>query len=485
MVPGKKPCHFFQLGQCKKGSKCTYAHVKDPAFKPKACQYFMKGTCRRAAQCTFSHDKEDIDQLKVSLSATGTGDSAPENSEVLLKDFRWKIPKGPAGAKPLGHGLSKFFKQTLELVGIGTGTMQEVITLLTSEGGQLRIEELLEQSFDTFSPAQLTRITEAQLMPFFKTITHANVTSSVLLRTKLMTIYNILYTGSGSSQRAVSLFSALAGFPALTELLDTEPGHEEVDKYALDIIETALVVLTKMAEVNTPAHADPGLTPIAETFGNFLNNLPQNASLATSTARRHLERLQQRLGLGKALPDAAGIQRPAGSRAVFQLARDRPGELSEEGRRHDNDHVHAQDISILPTLQEIQSSRNEYLPVANPSEWHFGGVPGLVDRHFRLLREDTVGQLRGAAKFELERLQNPHGVDAAQSKQQGARTYVYKDVYLASAAFDEYHGAQLAIRFARPKANRQSSKPLARNGGSKPSVLGLTHSSALSARKDR
>jgi hypothetical protein len=80
-----------------------------------------------------------------------------------------------------------------------------------------------------------------------------------------------------------------------------------------------------------------------------------------------------------------------------------PGELSE-GSRHDNDHAHIRAISILPTLQDSQSSRNEYLPVVNPRDWHFGGLLGLVARHPRLFREDTVGQVRNAAKLELERL---------------------------------------------------------------------------------
>jgi hypothetical protein len=228
----------------------------------------------------------------------------------------------------------------------------------------------------------------------------------------------------------------------------------EVNTDTLKAIEATLAVLSKLVEVNTPAHTNPGFVSTAETFAALLNDLPESVTSALRKARNHLERLQQRLGIGQALPDTPKIQRPTGGHATFQLARELPGELSEEGRRHDNDYVNIRDISILPTLQEIQSSRNEYLPFADPREWHFGGILGLVDRHFRLLREDTVGQLRDAAKFELERLHNPCcQVEDDESKRRNARTYVYDNVYVISAAFDEYHGVQVAMRFACPQAN--------------------------------
>jgi hypothetical protein len=191
---------LFQLGKCTRAANCTFAHVIDPNFKRKACSFFMKGKCYRGNNCNFSHEQGDIDRLKTANGATGTGPSAPETSEALLKEFRWKIPKQSAGIKPLGYALGKFFQQALELVNGDLGTMQEVITLLTSDGGLLRIEELLGQPFDSLSPAQLTRIINIQLMPFFKTFSHVNVTSSVLLRAKVMTVYNIMYTGDGDGR---------------------------------------------------------------------------------------------------------------------------------------------------------------------------------------------------------------------------------------------------------------------------------------------
>lgn len=264
-----------------------------------------------------------------------------------------------------------------------------------------------------------------------------------------------MYSGDGSDQRAVSLFATLAGHLSSLGLLDAVPADGEVDLNVLETIDIITRVFSNLVEYNTPAQANPGFLPTVQVFTALLGNLPASTEFYMNRARKSFERLQQRLGIGQSIPDAQDLQRPAGARATFQLARDMPGDLSEEGRRHDNDHADIRNISILPTLQEIQSSRNEYLPIADSAQWHLGGISGLIDRHFRLLREDTVGQLRDAAKIELEKLQNPQlRVDP---KRQKARTFVYGDVYVADVGFDEYHGAQIALRFSRPEANNQKS----------------------------
>ncbi|KAK1812544.1 hypothetical protein LTR12_013082 [Friedmanniomyces endolithicus] len=108
-------------------------------------------------------------------------------------------------------------------------------------------------------------------------------------------------------------------------------------------------------------------------------------------------------------------------------------------------------------MQEIQSSRTEYLPSADPREWHLGGLEGLFDRHFRLLREDTVGQLRDAAKVELERLQDPRPSENDRQKRQTARTFVYQTIEIADVAFDASSGMDFVIAFDQPKELQHNS----------------------------
>lgn len=70
--------------------------------------------------------------------------------------------------------------------------------------------------------------------------------------------------------------------------------------------------------------------------------------------------------------------------------------------RHDNDHADICDISILPTASELQSLRQEFLPTSTYSLHSATRFQGLLDRQFRLLREDTVGLLRESVKLEYE-----------------------------------------------------------------------------------
>jgi hypothetical protein len=73
----------------------------------------------------------------------------------------------------LSYRLGEFFQQALELIDGGVETLQEVIDLLTSERGLLRIEELLELPFSTLSSSQPTTVITNQLLLFFKILTYS------------------------------------------------------------------------------------------------------------------------------------------------------------------------------------------------------------------------------------------------------------------------------------------------------------------------
>lgn len=63
------------------------------------------------------------------------------------------------------------------------------------------------------------------------------------------------------------------------------------------------------------------------------------------------------------------------------------------GGRHDNDHCDFRSIGIAPTAEEIESDRQAYLPIAGCSVVR-DPVAALLDRQFRLLREDMLGPMR-------------------------------------------------------------------------------------------
>lgn len=124
------------------------------------------------------------------------------------------------------------------------------------------------------------------------------------------------------------------------------------------------------------------------------------------------------------------------NRLVFELGQDLPGSLSELGPRHDNDHVNISDIKILPTIEEFHSPRLEYLPSSDPTKNHLPGLAGLLDQQFRLLREDTVGQLRDAVQIEFRRLKMPPNAQApGHTHNDGAQNIVYKNTALLRLEF--------------------------------------------------
>jgi len=70
-------------------------------------------------------------------------------------------------------------------------------------------------------------------------------------------------------------------------------------------------------------------------------------------------------------------------------------DLRPPGGRHDNDHSNFRDISLVPTQDELSYRGRSWLPLAS-GENAFISDPEqrLLDKNFRLLREDAVGAMR-------------------------------------------------------------------------------------------
>ncbi|OHE98508.1 hypothetical protein CORC01_06129 [Colletotrichum orchidophilum] len=75
----------------------------------------------------------------------------------------------------------------------------------------------------------------------------------------------------------------------------------------------------------------------------------------------------------------------------------------------------------------MMSSREEYLPVANPAKHH---LQGLLERYFRLLREDTLHDLRSAIRTTVE--SNGKAWDVR------TRVVAYENALSVDLAFDKW-----------------------------------------------
>lgn len=323
-----------------------------------------------------------------------------------------------------------------------TETGQQIIKKLATEEGLAMIKILADEQANGTAPEMRLRVFRDRTLPFFQTISHPDIMSSLILETPLDTICTFLFGPNG--RRAINLFkSTTSALGALAR--DKTSKDEELSSIALT---ANLAVLEKIVELNQTAQVSTEFTSIVNELST---TVPEQLLQAGS---RSLARVRQRLGIGAAMPLLEGRSlEQRNNRPIFDLGQDPPGGLSKLGPRHDNDHANISDIKILPTTEEIHSPRLEYLPSSDPTKHHLPGLEGLLDRQFRLLREDTVGQLRDAVQLEYKRLIKPTNTQPPGHRHQdAARNIVYHNVALLGLEFDRKKGLQVVAEFDQPPA---------------------------------
>ena len=320
-------------------------------------------------------------------------------------------------------------------------TGQQIIKKLATEEGLAMIKALVDEQVESVGSVTGLQVFKDRTVPFFRTISHPDILSSLILETPLDTIWTFLFGPNG--RRAISLFKATTA--ALCALAWDETTKDE--ELTLIAVTASLTVLERIVELNQGAQVIAEFTSIVNELSS---TIPEQL---LQLGGRSLARIRQRLGVGAAIP-LSGERPPQQNshRPVFELGTDLPGALSELGPRHDNDHADIFDIQILPTTDEIRSTGPEYLPSNDPMKQHLPGLQGLLDRQFRLLREDTVGQFRDAVQIELKRLTIPANVPSPSERHRNgtARNIIHENVSLLRLEFDRNKGLQIVVEFDQP-----------------------------------
>ncbi|KAI4117370.1 MAG: hypothetical protein LQ345_002382 [Seirophora villosa] len=384
----------------------------------------------------------DIEGLLQRAAVQTTAKSRPRTElETGFREWTFLIPRQNTRSQVVKIG--NFFKMGWDLASKeDVETQQQIIKKLANDQGLAMIKALADEQADSVELKTRLYIFKDRTLPFFRTISHPDILSSLILETPLDAICTFLFGPNG--RRAISLFKATA--LALGALAcDETAKDEELTSIA---VTASLAVLERIVELNQVAQVIAEFTSIVNDLST---KIPEHLLQAGS---RSLVRLRQRLGVGTAIPLAGGCPPPQKShRPVFVLGQDFPGALSELGPRHDNDHADISDIKILPTTDEIQSPRSEYLPSSDPTKHHLPGLAGLLDRQFRLLREDTVGQLRDAVQIEYKRLTQPANAQTPSKRpNNGIRNIIYQNVALLRLEFDRKRGLQVVAEFDQPPA---------------------------------
>lgn len=417
----KQPCKYINTPEGCYRENCQWSHDNKEATSAQTAPLATRQNGVRD-QSLETRRGEPFD------SAARDDRSGPRNpphkaddlQEAQVRRWRYLTLDGSRPDKPLPrHGRNKFFQDALRLVLSDAGSMQSVIQALASDGGLKRVRQLVTQEFQT-RPIDVP----TELLPFFRVISYPKVLSSGLLESSRDIIYNAIY-GSGG-QHALKLFEYVASIATTLPATDLEP---------------IVTVYAKTLELNGSAELVAGFKTVVESLSVAVEAVKDDCGdLSIINAQKWLERAKSRLGLGKPMTELAIVNRkPTRPRYQFEFQRELPGRLSETGPRHDNDFEDIRDIQILPTFEEIICERNPYLPTTNPSEHHLSGIKGLIDRHFRLYREDVVGSIRDAVKLELD------GQKHTNARSNGLRTYTYKNLAFEHLHCTQTHGLVVTI----------------------------------------
>eukprot|EP00736_Rhodelphis_marinus_P009799 Rmarinus@m.14001 len=133
------------------------------------------------------------------------------------------------------------------------------------------------------------------------------------------------------------------------------------------------------------------------------------------------------------------------------------------GGRHANDKVDFRRIDIVPSMEEVRCQREPYLPRANDEPLFDDPVTCLLDRQFRLVREDFVGQLR-------EELQRRFGPNAGGARGRKVLTNAYPCSVFAGDTNNRDSLGLILFTFDQPGPVPRAVRLQAQNAGNNKAV---------------
>jgi hypothetical protein len=401
------------------------------------CRDFARGNCRWK-NCKFAHvSNSQIRSTTTPANRTPRHDPSPDirrapvrglpNADKAFREWQSSIPCHTAQIRPSSGKKTTIFQQAKRLIESDASARQEVIRVLASEDGLRLILDLVNENFEHMDEGTRDIIFKTQVLPFLETISNPGVLSSLVLEQSVGTIYNVLFGIDGT--RAARWLNFIC------DVLETDTTNEG----SAMLLEASLHTFSGIVDLNSTAPIRDCLHTVAGRFEAVFTSMAVKDGMRPRLhqSRLHLDHVLRRLETGKSLPMGEPEKKPQKeSNFAFAAPREEPG------GRHNNDSDDICAIQIMPTFEEISSLKPEYLPLYDPRQWHVGGIVGLLDRNFRLLREDTVGQLRDAIYHEL----NPR------PQQSQLRKFIYPGSTVVNMDFNWLWGLYFEVDFPQPKA---------------------------------
>lgn len=358
--------------------------------------------------------------------------------------------------------MEKFLEDAQKILDIGSiETVQQVIRDLASERGLKRIRQVAEAEF--VASYSVTRLSFTRhCIPLLKILGHEEMRASLVLESEVGTLFNFLY-GLGGHRGTIFFTHVVESLTAVADSGD------------LDVVENSLyhasLALFHTLNLNHGAAVQEEFKALSLQLETLIARCSSGSSASSAvnynlrSAQHEVARIKILLQIADALPTAT-VHQPEQviSATVDSHLVDLPGELSREGPRHDNDHAEISNIKVLPTSEEIISHRNEYLPQRSPDyPHHRQGIARVLDFQFRLLREDTSGQIREAVRTVIDTWADltevKQGIkDTKKLKTHGVRTLIYQNAQIESVKCTTRDGIVLTASFDQPRKVQELKK---------------------------
>ncbi|KAK6355700.1 hypothetical protein TWF718_000093 [Orbilia javanica] len=464
-MSGARICFEWRENRCKRGNKCRFAHQENLV---EACRAYQRsGKCNWGKRCSHGHfvqeSRNQPSQTTISdhQSTASTSLSQVATSPVTTPIESWRRicrirgPYSPVQMKT-------FLEGALQMITTGNiGTAQEVIKELANERNLEHIRQLLDADLAYSGTAgQLNFIVHG--IPFLRIITNTEFQNSIVIERYAGTVYNVVYGHSGT--RGIGFFNRVLS--RSKTLMANNP-----DDY-LEVLPMVVSALKHIIHLNSGAVVQEGIKQIARDALNQANEqgLFQNPEMRP--LHQDFKIINDKLELGEKIPSLIPT-RPAstgqGRGAIRQNIHPAiqntirlPGDLSEDGPRHNNDHASITDILILPTAEEIMSEIPEYLPQIGGEIAISDRNKRLLDTQFRLLREDSIGCLRESLRQIIESRGNLDVLRSSKRRKDdgvkklfsaGVVVSIHQNVRVEDITFTPHQGLKVGITFDQPAPN--------------------------------
>ncbi|KAK6218751.1 hypothetical protein LQW54_002675 [Pestalotiopsis sp. IQ-011] len=360
-------------------------------------------------------------------------DAREKDLQLSVHQFNQLFPlhsfmrNGPA-EPPNAPKLAELFRTALQLTNAKDSIHLNTVRKLASEEGLERIKEMVAAIPD--DNLQKVEFWQSHIRPFLLVITPRD-TYATALEGPLRAIYDFLLSSNSQPLLLHVLYHCIC--MALNCLLPPSQGEFGIIQ---ELVDLSVMTLKQILDVTSPGSLPPSLRKTATalhvlcvTAAQKNRGLTRSVEIATTISK---------------LPDQQFFNSQAAT-----PGHDYPGKLSPNGPRHDNDHQSIMNIRLLPTVGEILANRLPYVPLYDSSSWHVSGFKGLLDRQFRLLREDNLGLIRKAVGAYLQ----PGCTSSLMYQGNNLRTNEYK-LQSLQVAYDRTDGFEMHISVTQPTSRQ-------------------------------